>query len=224
MGNLEKIERIVAFIDGFNLYHAINDLGRPHLKWIDLLTLSTRFAAQTYQQVRSVFYFSAFATWLTGPFARHRAFVEALNAKGVVTVMGRFKEKDRYCHQCGSRWKAHEEKETDVNLALYLLNEARKDTYDHAFVVSNDSDLVPAVRMVKAEFPGKRIRILTPPGKKTSMDLVDAAGGRMFVRTIKESHLAKALLPSRLLAPDGSTITRPKEYDPPAGDSEREES
>ena len=28
--------RIIAYIDGFNLYHAIHDLGRPALKWIGL--------------------------------------------------------------------------------------------------------------------------------------------------------------------------------------------
>jgi hypothetical protein len=165
--------------------------------------------------VTCVYYFSAFATWLPGPYARHRAFVAALKVQGVIPIMGRFKEKDRHCLRCNTSWKAHEEKETDVNLALYLLNEAHKDSYDHAFVLSNDSDLVPAVKMVKAEFPHKRVRILTPPGKQTSMDLVTAAGRRKFVRTIKESHVASLLLPATLTATDGSIITRPTDYDPP---------
>ncbi len=212
---VKKIERITAFIDGFNLYHAVHALGLPHLKWIDLWKLSARFAAQPHQQVKNVFYFSAFATWLPGPYARHRAFVKALEAQGVRAVMGRFKEKDRRCSACGAQWKAHEEKETDVNLALYLLNEARKDGFDHAFVMSNDSDLVPAVKLVRAELPRKRIRILTPPGKRTSKDLVKAAGGMQYVRTIKEKDLTRFLLPATITALDGSTIVRPTEYDPP---------
>lgn len=130
--------------------------------------------------------------------------------------MGRFKEKDRFCHNCKAHWKAHEEKETDVNLALYLLNEARKDSYDHAFLLSNDSDLVPAVKMLRSEFPHKRVRILTPPGKRTSKDLVQAAGGMKFVRTIKEADLAKFLLPSVISAPNEKNINRPVEYDPPS--------
>ena len=28
--------RVIGFIDGFNLYHAIDDLGQAHLKWVDL--------------------------------------------------------------------------------------------------------------------------------------------------------------------------------------------
>jgi uncharacterized LabA/DUF88 family protein len=211
---MNQVERITCFIDGFNIYHAIDSLNASHLKWVDLWALSARFAAQTHQQVKCVYYFSAFATWLPGSYARHRAYVAALKARGVIPVMGRFKEKDRFCRICNSHWKAHEEKETDVNLALYLLNEARKDTYDHAFLLSNDSDLVPAVKMLRAEFPQKRVRILTPPGKKTSKDLVNAAGGMKFVRTVKKVDLSKFLLPPSICDADGKTITRPVEYDP----------
>ncbi len=35
-----KRDRVISFIDGFNLYHAIANLKRPHLKWLDLLTKS----------------------------------------------------------------------------------------------------------------------------------------------------------------------------------------
>lgn len=208
-----KIERIASFVDGFNLYHALKDLGRPELKWLDLWKLSGRFAAQEFQELTRVYYFSAFATWLPDSYRRHRQYVKALETCGVTPIMGRFKEKDQSCFSCGARWKTHEEKETDVNLALFLLNEARKDTYDHAFIISNDSDLVPAVKMVRQEFPHKRIRILTPPGKRTSMDLVRAAGGKKFVRTIKESQISKLIMPVRLSGRDGE-IVRPDDYSP----------
>jgi uncharacterized LabA/DUF88 family protein len=46
-------------------------------------------------------------------------------------------------------WK-NEEKGSDVNLALHLLNDAWQDAFDCAVVVSNDSDLAEALRMVKA--------------------------------------------------------------------------
>ena len=29
--------RVAAYIDGFNLYHAIDQLGDPLLKWADIL-------------------------------------------------------------------------------------------------------------------------------------------------------------------------------------------
>ena len=31
--------KVGFYVDGFNLYHAIDDLGQPHLKWLDLRAL-----------------------------------------------------------------------------------------------------------------------------------------------------------------------------------------
>ena len=32
-------DRAAFYVDGFNLYHPINDLGKPYLKWLDLWAL-----------------------------------------------------------------------------------------------------------------------------------------------------------------------------------------
>jgi hypothetical protein len=32
-------ERVICFVDGFNLYHALHSIGKPHLKWLDLRKL-----------------------------------------------------------------------------------------------------------------------------------------------------------------------------------------
>jgi uncharacterized LabA/DUF88 family protein len=210
----DPLPRVVAFIDGFNLYHALDELRAPHLTWVNLRKLSERFARQS--ELRSVFYFSAFATWRPEAYSRHRAYVKALESCGVDVVMGQFKRKDRKCRACGATWVGHEKKETDVNIALHLLNEAYKDSLDGALPVSNDSDIAPAVRMLKREFPRKWVRILTPPNKTTSKELVQAAGGPANVRSMKRSHVADALLPSDLTLEDGSNVRRPLKYDPPA--------
>ena len=54
-----------------------------------------------------------------------------------------------------------EEKGSDVNLAVHLLNDAWLDLYDCAVVVSNDSDLAEAMRLVKRH-RGKLIGLVTP--------------------------------------------------------------
>lgn len=36
--------RGAIYVDGFNLYHAISDLGMPHLKWLDLWRLGSLIA------------------------------------------------------------------------------------------------------------------------------------------------------------------------------------
>jgi hypothetical protein len=42
---MQTEERVVAFVDGFNLYHALHGLEKPYLKWVDLMTLVRAYAA-----------------------------------------------------------------------------------------------------------------------------------------------------------------------------------
>jgi hypothetical protein len=83
--------RALTYFDGFNLYHAIDELGRPALKWVNLWTLSG-LLIRPGETLVGVKYFSAYATWLPGPFSRHRSYVAALRHFGVETVMGHFKK------------------------------------------------------------------------------------------------------------------------------------
>lgn len=208
--------RVTAFIDGFNLYHALDDLGLHHLKWLDLRTLCEHFAPPPQLQLDRIYYFSAYATWRPDAYKRHREYTKALRAVGVTPILGRFKLKDRQCRRCGHIWRDHEEKETDVNIALHLLVGAVKDTYDRALLISGDSDLAPAVRTVKKEYPNKNIRIVSPVGRAYSMDLYRAAGGKRRCRQMKLLHVERSLLDRQVEDPSGKVVAvRPRQYDPP---------
>ena len=145
--------RVIFFIDGFNLYHAIKSLQANHLKWLDLKTLCQNFAPSPQFTIENIHYFSAYATWLLGAFHRHKIYLQALRSTGVVPVLGKFKKKDSGCKQCGSTWKSHEEKETDVNIALHILDQAYRNKFDRAIIISADSDFSPAVKLVRKRFP-----------------------------------------------------------------------
>ncbi len=54
-----------------------------------------------------------------------------------------------------------EEKGSDVNLAVHMLNDAYKDRFDTAVIVSNDSDLAEVIRITTKEL-GKRVGVLNP--------------------------------------------------------------
>ena len=56
-------KRVVGFVDGFNMYHAIDELGLPHLKWLNLWELCKIFVPESHFELRDVLYFSAYATW-----------------------------------------------------------------------------------------------------------------------------------------------------------------
>lgn len=208
-------KRTRFYIDGFNLYHAVNDLRKPHYKWLDLDAICRAFSGAPHYELNHVYYFSAYAHWLPSSVKRHEAYCAALASKGVTIVLGNFKEKTVRCKNCKTAFKAHEEKETDVNIALYLLRDAFDDHYDRAVILSNDSDLATAVRMVKQRFPEKELRILTPPGRQQSRDLSRAAADKNNT-VIKEIHLQRSLLPAQITTADGNIIDRPRNYTPPA--------
>jgi len=208
--------RVSAFVDGFNLYHAVDALGQPHLKWLNLRTLCEQFAPRPQFDITGIYYFSAFATWLPDKYRRHREYVKALKAVGVTPIMGKFKPRDRECLKCGHQWQHHEEKQTDVNIALYLLLGAARDWYDRALLVTADSDLVPAIQMVRQEFPNKRVQIIAPVGRKPCAELFNAAGGNECGHYMERSHIEQSLFGAAILDSSRAVIAhRPCEYEPP---------
>ena len=211
--------RVACYIDGFNFYHALDDMSRAtrgannYLKWVCLHSLMTIFTDPAVHAVVSVKYFSAYATWKPGSYARHILYVKALRNTGVEVVLGRFKEKEIYCKNCGTMFKGHEEKESDVNLATHLTADAHEDRFDVAFVVSRDSDLAGPIRAVRQRFPEKRIKVIAPPLRRHSKELGALAHMRAEV---KREHVLKCLLPEIILDKTGAVVcTRPPEYAPP---------
>ena len=55
-----------------------------------------------------------------------------------------------------------EEKGSDVNFAVHLLNDTWKDRYDCTVLGTNNSDMTEAMRLVKKEFRNKRLGLITP--------------------------------------------------------------
>ncbi len=207
------MRKVACYVDGFNLYHAIHDLRKPWLKWLDLYSLADSL---TYPNERlvSVEYFSAYATWRTEAYLRHRAYVRALEHAGVKVTMAHFKTKQRKCYRCGNEWKDHEEKETDVRIALQILEDAMDGLFDRAIIISGDSDLVPVVQTIRHRWPQKQILIATPPGRfKTSQDLRTSANHSIELRP---SRLTRHLLPELTRDESGKPLyMRPRQYAPP---------
>jgi hypothetical protein len=62
----------------------------------------------------------------------------------------------------------NEEKGSDVNLAAFMLLDGFRDLYDTAIVVSDDSDLLHAMRIVRDEL-GKEIAVVRVRGNRASV-------------------------------------------------------
>jgi uncharacterized LabA/DUF88 family protein len=201
------MNRVITYIDGFNLYHALDDLQRPYLKWVDLWGLSASLLRRG-EALQAVKYFTAYATWRPDAYARHRHYVLALKARGVEVHLARFKRKPERCRRCGSSWTRHEEKETDVHISVQLVADAFREAFDRAVLITADSDLKPAISMAREAHPASEVLVVAPPGRFASArDLrprLELTAGRV----------GRNLLPAEVRH-DGGTIRRPVEYDPP---------
>lgn len=199
--------RAYAYVDGFNFYHAIDDLNRPHLKWVDLHALVASFLREN-QELVQVNYYSAYATWLPEEVSRHRQFTQALTASGVRVHMSNFMRRTPHCFTCGASWESHEEKQTDVRMAVDIVTDALKDKLDLAVVITADSDLRPAADTIRA-ISSKRLLMVAPPGRfSRARDL-----RHNFM--ITQGRLKKHLLPQEIIV-DGCVVARrPAHYDPP---------
>jgi uncharacterized LabA/DUF88 family protein len=137
-----------------------------------------------------------------------RLFIRALETEGITIVYGEFKRKDKRCLVCEMRYSTFEEKQTDVNIAIPLLQLAIQDRYDRAVIVSGDTDLIPAIKAVRVSFPDKRIGIMIPIGG-SSEDLKKHAD---FHFKMKEHHLMSSRFPNSIKLPSGATLDCPASW------------
>ncbi|MFL1587059.1 NYN domain-containing protein, partial [Stutzerimonas stutzeri] len=78
--------------------------------------------------------------------SRQNRYIDALTARGGVSIdYGHFLSRPARCRSCGAKWQRNEEKKTDVNIAVRLLEDAFDDLFDVAIIVSGDSDLAPPI-------------------------------------------------------------------------------
>ncbi len=165
----------IVYIDGFNLYYGAVK-GTPH-KWLDLARLFRLLRPN--DDIRCIRYFTAMVEGSTR--TNQETYLKALATTPLVQpVFGKFKCKRVRCMhpQCrypGDRlFETREEKHTDVNIAVYMLDDAYQGACDQIVLVSGDSDLVPAVKMVRVRFPAKRIFLYIPaqhPSRRFASEL-----------------------------------------------------
>jgi uncharacterized LabA/DUF88 family protein len=121
---------------------------------------------------------------------------------------GRFQEKTMTCRNCSSRWITHEEKETDVAIAVALVEDAVNRAFDTAMIVSADSDLCPAIRAVRRIHPAAKIVAAFPPARRSD-DLRNESDASF---TIAERKLSQSLLPKVVHGPNGKQFPRPAKW------------
>jgi hypothetical protein len=214
---LQAARRAGFYFDGFNLYHAIDGLKQPHLKWLNLYALAELIASlDGVTLVSRVVYCSAYKRDNFDKLTRHQKYVDALKLAGVDVRLGHFIGEPNNCRQCGHTWQAPSEKESDVNLALAVLDDAYTTELTDFYLVTADSDQGATAKMFKARFPNKRLVSVVPPGQAPSKSIATHAAGKISVQSW---HIERSLfLGGYVLDSTGTPkVKRPDQYNPPAG-------
>jgi len=184
------MERVIVYVDGFNLYFGLRENNWRKYYWLDLNKLSQNLLRSD-QMLMQVNYFTARikdSGHNQADARRQTIYLDALaTLPNLITYEGHYLQKTVRCRNCGDTWATYEEKMSDVNLATQLVADAFDNHFDTALIISADSDL---------STPARR-----------SHELCRAATGHWV---IGEDKLRQSLLPEQITTSSGYVLTRPE--------------
>lgn len=201
------------YIDGFNFYYGM--VKHTKYKWLDFQSLFQRLRPD--DDIQTIRYFTAETegdSW-----RRQSVYLRALSTRPKIQiVLGRFKHKRvrclvRECRFPGPRfYNTAEEKRTDVNIAIHMLDDAYQGLADRIVLVSGDSDLVPALQMVKIRFPHKKISVYIPATDPVRAAAVEIRGAADKSGTMPMNLVKRCQFPDEMTDSSGAVIRRPLEW------------
>ncbi len=197
---VSDVLRTIVYIDGFNFYYG--ELRGTPWKWLDMQQFFQCVLGNRNDVLKLKYFTAKVQPTLSDPQVnlRQDTYFRALNTycEKVEIHLGHFLRHEvlmEHANPPPSRVRVmkNEEKGSDVNLAIHLLNDAWLDLFDCAVIVSNDSDLAEALRLVKSQH-NKVVGLITPgaPKRKSSRQLLVHAD---FVKPIRTHYLRQSLLP-----------------------------
>jgi hypothetical protein len=205
------------YIDAFNLYYGC--LKNSANKWLNLVEFCRLSFPPPTNQLNRVRYFTAHVKpYPSDPQqpVRQQTFLGALATLPELSIhLGQYRKSRTNLRLVNPPpggpdtavvWKS-EEKGSDVNLATYLLLDAFQDDYEAAVVVSNDSDLLEPIRLVR-QVLHKRVVVLflILPGRHGGNQLKAVASHH---ENIDPAHLAAAQFPPIVTDQHGRQIRKP---------------
>lgn len=206
--------KAIVYVDGFNLYYgSVKDTSYKWLniaKMVDLLLPNDNiigikyFTAKVFSRssdpqkhIRQQVYWRALRTIknfeiIEGHYSEHPKWMRVFQPKH---------GQPKYVQVIKT-----EEKGSDVNLAVHLLNDGYQKKYELGVVISNDSDLLSAIEIVQRDL-GLRIGLLNPQDRP-SKELKDEAS---FIKQIREGVLKSSQFPSIMVDSKGE-FYKPSEW------------
>lgn len=208
MSNLSpEKERIIVYVDGFNLYFGMNQAGLSDCKWLNIHKL-VKSILKNHQEIIDIKYFTSRVSNDPDKQKRQSTYLEALETTNIEIFYGHYQHDIISCKRCGHSWSHFNEKMTDVNIATQIIIDAYKDNYDTAMLISGDSDLVPPIKAVHQNFPEKRVFLAFPP-KRHNNSVAIAAKGHI---TIGRKKLKNSQFEEEVAKNNGFILKKPIEW------------
>lgn len=158
------MKKVIAYIDGFNMYHGIRRNLSESNQWLDYRKLVQHYLWKTDELV-GIVYFTAEPRWDKVKIAQHNTYLDVLKKHlGIHIVSGNYTSVSKtfisWKHPVIDpanaivkpkkfTYKTFEEKQTDVNMALTIFDDGIMDRYDKTLLFTGDSDIAPSIQRVK---------------------------------------------------------------------------
>ena len=84
-----------------------------------------------------------------------------------------------------------EEKYSDVNLAVHLIDDACQNKFECAVIISNDADMLGAMKMLRERYPNKLLGLAVPENQRILDEMTKYPN---FIREVRKKHLEGCLL------------------------------
>jgi len=203
--------RVIAYVDGFNLYFGLKEAGYERYYWLNIRLLAEKLLMFN-QELTFTKYFTARITDDPGKEKRQTTYIEALETlrdfNDFEIYYGHYRRDPYECPHCKRIYNVPHEKMTDVNIATEMLLDAFNDRFDKALLISADSDLVPVIKIIRNKYAEKGIVVAFPP-ERYSVDLESAASSSLHINRAK---FAQSRFPDTVRKADGFILQRPSEW------------
>ena len=204
------MQRVIAYVDGFNLYYSLKERGLKKYYWLDVQALCARLLGKGQKQLLLTKYFTSRVSSPDDKVRRQNTWIEAIGTlPGCQIFYGRYLTNPWTCRNCGNTFQLPKEKMTDVNIATQMLLDAHQNGCDLALLLTADTDLVPPVTALRTVF-GKRVRVAMLTSRlRKARALIQAADEHC---AIQDDVLEQCQLPDRVQRADGFSLERPRRW------------
>lgn len=206
-------KKSIIYIDGFNLYYGA--IKGTKYKWLDLERYFTLLRQD--DDIVEIKYFTAL---IDGSHRQNQEiYLSVLETFPKIQIIpGKFKRKQVKCGVEKCKFKGNkffdmpEEKRTDVNIAIHMLHDAFYDRCERFVLISGDSDLVPALEMIKKVYTKKELIVYIPartPVRGAAVELRNLAHRH---KILPNELLGRTLLPNPVKDSLGNDIYKPIDW------------